>query len=220
MIKDVPFDINMLKSKRRYEIKKGIKNFEVKRIDPRYLKDELFKVQVAAFSAYPAKYRPTIIEEKFKNEIDEWGQYDAFGAFHRETNKIVGYALVSRSGRVANFNVQKTNPQYEKEAINAALVYGLMDYYKDFLSNDGIICDGTRSINHETHFQDYLEKYFGFRKAYCHLEIVYNPKVKWLVKLLYRFRGILLKLDGIGIVHSINAVLKMEEICREDKKKM
>lgn len=35
IIKDQPFDINALKAKRRYEIKKGIKNFDAKTIEPR-----------------------------------------------------------------------------------------------------------------------------------------------------------------------------------------
>ena len=110
----------------------------------------------------------------------------------------------------------KTMPAMEKFAVNAALVYGILNYYNEFLKSGGIICDGARSINHETHFQDYLEKYFGFRKAYCKMHIVYNPKVKWLIKLLYPFRQILGKLDEIGTVHQVNAVLRMDEIAREN----
>lgn len=217
VIKDEPFDIDNLKSKRRYEIKKGIKNFDVKRIDPSNYKDELYKVQVAAFSAYPEKYRPTVVEEDFKRQINDWKTFDVFGAFYKETGEFAGYALLSKTNDgFMEFNVLKTNPEHEKNAINAALVYELMNYYAKFLLTGGIICDGARSINHETHFQNYLEKYFGFRKAYCHLKIEYNPKVKWLIKLLYMFRGLLLKMDGIGIVHSVNAVLKMEEIVRND----
>ena len=104
VVKDNPFDINALKSKRRYETNKGIKNFNVKEIEP-------------------------------------------------------------------------------------------MNY---------------------ADFQDYLEKYFGFRKAYCKLHIVYNPKVKWLIMLMFPIRRFLMKLDGIGKVHQINSVLRMEEIVREN----
>ena len=104
VVKDNPFDINALKSKRRYEINKGIKNFNVKEIEP-------------------------------------------------------------------------------------------MNY---------------------ADFQDYLEKYFGFRKAYCKLHIVYNPKAKWIIMLMFPIRRFLMKLDGIGKVHQINSVLRMEEIVREN----
>lgn len=112
--------------------------------------------------------------------------------------------------------MQKTNPEYEKYALNAALVEKVVSHYQDFLTYGGVICDGARSINHETAFQDYLEKYFGFRKAYCKLHVVYNPRVKWLIKLLYPFRKILQQFDNIGIVHWANAVLEMEKIVRKN----
>ena len=70
------------------------------------------------------------------------------------------------------------------------------------------------SINHETAFQEYLEYYFGFRKAYCDLRIIYKPVIIIPVKVLYCFRNVLAKLDNIGIIHFINSVLKMEGIAR------
>ena len=70
VIKDTPFDISALKAKRRYEINKGIKNFVVKKIDPIDYKEEIYEVQVAAFSAYPKKYRPTVDKKQFLEEID------------------------------------------------------------------------------------------------------------------------------------------------------
>ena len=81
------------------------------------------------------------------------------------------------------------------------------------------ICDGARSISHETAFQDYLEKYFEFRKAYCELNIKYNPKWKLTIKFLYFFRKIFRLLEGIGIIHQINGIMKMEEIVRGQKRK-
>ena len=216
VIKDTPFNISELKAKRRYEINKGIKNFEVKKIDPCEFKEELYCVQVAAFSAYPEKYRPTVDKDVFIKGIDNWKEHTVFGAFFRESNELCGYALLSRNGeKWVGFNVQKTNPEYEKYALNAALVEKVLSHYQDFLTNCGVICDGARSINHETAFQDYLEKYFGFRKAYCKLHVAYNPRVKWLIKLLYPFRKILIKLDGIGAIHQVNAVLRMEGICSD-----
>ncbi len=218
VIKDEPFDINSLKSKNRYYVNKGCKYFDVKLIDPRDYKEQLYNVQVAAFSAYPKKYRPTVDRDAFLSSIDEWEKCDVFGAFYKETAELEGYVLMTKNySQYYGFAVQKTNPQYEKLQINAALVKGVMDYYEDFLSSGGIICDGERSISHETHFQDYLEKYFGFRKAYCHLHVAYNPKIKWAVKLLYPFRKLLHVFDMLGFVHMINGVLKMEDIIRDDK---
>ena len=216
VVKDTPFDISILKAKRRYEVNKGIKYFHVQVIDPRDYKEELYSVQIAAFSAYPEKYRPTVDKQVLLSKIDKWEHYVVFGAFHRETGELSGYAMLTQTGDdYIDFNVLKTKPEQEKYAVNAALVAGILQYFHDFLLNGGMICDGARSISHETAFQDYLEKYFGFRKAYSHLHIVYNPKIKWLIKLLFPVRRCLSKLDGLGIVHQINSVMKMEELVRK-----
>lgn len=215
VIKDRPFDIMALKSKRRYEINKGIKNFNVKVIDPARYEEEMYSIKVAAYSAYPEKYRPKVDKNGFTASLANWGKYVVFGAFFRETNEMVGYAYFEKeSDNYIDFKVLKTNPEYEKYSINAAIVEKMLSYLSSFLEGGGIICDGSRNISHETKFQDYLEKYFGFRKAYCKLHIAYNPRIKWLIKLIYPARRVLLKFDEVGIIHQVNSILKMEELVR------
>ena len=217
VIKDTPFDISELKAKRRYEINRGNKNFRVIKITPYDYREELYNVQVAAFSAYPRKYRPVVVRENFISDVNKWSEYTVFAAFLRETGEMSGYALLSQKhSNCVDFMVLKTKPEYERLSVNASLISEILNYYHGFLADGGYICDGARSINHETAFQDYLEKYFGFRKAYCHLHIQYNPQIKWLIKVLFQLRKILSLFDGIGFVHQINSVIKMEEICRSD----
>lgn len=215
IVKDAPFDISAIKSNYRYKINKGKRNFDVRVIDPSDFKEELYQVEVAAFSGYPKKYRPTVNKDEFISNLDKWVNCIVFGAFFRETDELAGYTMITvTDAKWLDLFVQKTNPEFEKLQVNAALVEKVVTHYVDFLENGGIICDGSRSINHETNFQDYLEKYFGFRKAYCQLHIAYHPAIKWIIKLLYPVRGLLLRMDDIGIVHLINGVLRMEEICR------
>lgn len=155
--------------------------------------------------------------EAFLSSVQAWDSYVCIGAFERESLRLCGYALLSKKSETyVAFNVMKSNPECEKNGVNAALVEGVLRYFNSFLEDGGYICDGERSINHETAFQNYLEKYFGFRKAYCKLHIKYNPKLKWLIRLLFPIRKLLLKFDGIGKVHQLNAVLRMEEIVRQD----
>lgn len=218
MIKDTPLDISQLKAKRRYEINKGMKFFEVKQISPKEYAEELYLVQLAAFSAYPEKYRPHVEKDSFIQAVQRWNDTAVFGAFYRENNELAGYARVNKADEFwMEFNVLKTKPDFEKYAVNAAIVAEILAFFEPFLKDGGIICDGSRSINHETHFQDYLEKYFEFRKAFCHLHIAYNPKIAWAIPALYHMRDLLEKLDGVGAVHQVNAVLKMEEIVRSQK---
>ena len=214
VIKDDPFNITALKSKRRYEINKGNKNFEIREILPREYSEELYNITMAAYESYPASYRRNIIHDKFIEATKKWSFYKTYGAFSREDGQLCGYAHLSREEKYINFLVLKVRPDKEKLAINAAIVNKILEDHREFLASGGYISDGERSILHKTAFQDYLEKYFGFRKAYCRLFILYNPKIAWLIKVLYPLRKTLLKFDEIGLIRKMNAVLKMEEIVR------
>ena len=59
-IKDTPFDISLLKSKKRYEINKGKRNFNVKIIDPREYSKEIVNIQIKTWMEYPETYRAKI----------------------------------------------------------------------------------------------------------------------------------------------------------------
>ena len=215
VIKDEPFDISTLKSKRRYEINKGNKNFVVKVIDPAEWCEDIYKVTVAAYETYPKSYRPQISHDQFTAEVKNWNFYKTYGAFSLEDNILCGYACLIKDGIYIDFCMMKAIPEKEKLGLNAAMVNMILVDHEDFLRNGGYICDGARSIQHETAFQDYLEKYFEFRKAYCRLHIVYSPKYKTIVNAAYKFRNIIKAFDKIPMARKINALLKMEEIYRE-----
>lgn len=211
-------DVAALKSKRRYEINKGKKNFDVKRITPAEYKDELYEVTVEAYSGWDEKYRPSIDEDSFKAGMDNWNDnIVVLGAFS-SIDKLCGYAYITLNKNSVDFNMLRVKPECESLAINAALVAGLCKYFEEQLRNGTgfYICDGARNIFHETAFQDYLEKYFGFRKAYCHLNILYRKPIDTAVNILMLFRKLLYKIDNIAIISKINAILRMEEIIRKD----
>ncbi len=214
-IKDEPFDISTLKAKRRYEINKGSKNFDVREININDYINEIYEVTKIAYMSWPEKYRPDLDKNAFFKSMKNQNIYKIYGAFSKQDGKFCAYALLSRVDKCVNFNVLRVIPDYERCGINAAMVFKILDDHNEFLSTDGYICDGARSINHETAFQDYLEKYFDFRKAYCKLHVVYNPKLKNVIKLIYKMRSVLKCFDNIRIIHQINSVLKMEEIVQK-----
>lgn len=222
-IKDTPFNIADVKAKRRYTINQGVKYFEVKEIKAGDYVDELYEVQTAAFSAYPEKYRPYETKENFERKLDSWEEEKQwinkdrriFGAFCRETGMLCGYAIVVVRKDYAAISVEKSNPEYEKYQVNASLVYSILNAFKEELTQEGYyLMDSARAISHETHFQDYLEKYFGFRKAYCKLNIKYKPLMKAAVMMLYPFRRLIKKFDINNFIHSVISILYMEEIHR------
>ena len=217
VVKDTSFDISALKSKRRYEINKGNKNFFVKEIAPEDYAEEIYRVAVAAYETYPKSYRPSTEHDSFIENIRKWDFYKVYGAFSIEDESLCGYACLNRKEMYINFSIMKAIPSKEHLGLNAAMVYQMLMEHEEFLKTGGYICDGARSIQHETAFQDYLEKYFEFRKAYCHLHIVYNPKFKLAIHIAYLFRKILKKFKFIPFVGKINALIRMEEINRSQR---
>lgn len=185
VIKDTPFDPSTLKSKRRYEITKGNRYFDVRKINPGEYFEDICRVTIAAYSGWPKKYRPHIDERRMLKFVDDWSQWSVFGAFSKDDGLLQSYAVMEDYYSYASFSVLRTNPKMEKLAVNAAMIDGILDFYNERLKNEFYICDGSRVIRHETAFQDYLEKYFSFRKAYCKLNVIYKRGIGIAVKILY-----------------------------------
>lgn len=215
VVKDEPFDINAIKAKRCYEINKGKKNFTVKRILPHEYQEDLYQVTLKALEGWPEKYRPIVKYEAFIRSLQSWNKNLVYGAFLNENKKLCGYAYLTVLETYMDFNVLRTIPEYEKKGINVAIIGEILKDYKGELQAGKYICDGSRSIRHGTAFQDHLEKYFGFRKAYCKLNIRYRKPIGIIIACLYPLRKKLERFDHIGMVHQINAILKMEEFIRE-----
>ena len=76
------------------------------------------------------------------------------------------------------------------------------------------LTNGPRNTVHETNFNEDLCHYYGFRKAYCRLHISYNPKYKWIIKIMYPCRKIISHFRSIPIVNSLYNILLMEQIVR------
>lgn len=210
VIKDTPFEVGQLKAKRRYEITKGKKYFEVKRINPHQYMKEMFEIASAVFKTYPLKYRPSIDEQTFCRTVEEAKNIIAYAAFDKE-RKMCAYAWVEMYHSYAELCVLKADINSEKYGVNAAMLACILEDFEERLKEpEFYICDGARNILHETSFQDYLEKYFGFRRAYCILHIRYRFLFGFIIKVLYPFRSMI---RGKGkIAGKISAVLKMEEI--------
>lgn len=138
IVKDDKFDINSLKSKRRYEINKGKKNFRISRINTIDYVDELIDIHIRAYEQYPMHYRPVVNKRELAQEIMGWnGNIIIFGAFETETNNLCGFAMIIEYESYANFAMLKVVPICERNGINAAVVAGVLEYYDDRLGKEG-----------------------------------------------------------------------------------
>lgn len=217
---DKAFDISAIKSDKRYKINKGLKNFCVQIINPSEYVEALFDVHTKANRSYPEKNRILFSYEEYCKTVKKWERnpkIKIYAAFYKETNELCGFIVGTFYESYFELTSQKADPEYEKYQINAAMVYTfLVD--NATLIDKGIYCnDGARSINHETNFQDYLERYFGFRKAYCRLHVEYRSYVKTLVNCVYIFRHFFYRLDRFKTLHAFVAILKQEELLRSEK---
>ena len=218
IIKDTPFLLTDVKASYRYKINKGLKHFEVQIVNPVEYAEALYRLQLEAFSGYPAKYRPAIDHENFITGLRKRSRKGTtFAAFSKDDGSIAGYIYTETLGNCVMLSVQRSNPSYEKLQVNAALLYGLLSHFHAELTEGMYITDGERSVVHETNFHDYLEKYFHFRKAYCKLHILYRPGIQCIVAALYPFRGLFKRCNRIFLLNQIYSVLSMEEIIRKQK---
>ena len=169
-IKDDIFDISKLKAKRRYEINKGNKYFYTKPIDPTEYLDELYQVYLGSLEGYQnpkikSKERMNVFFENIKKTIVK-KECILFGCFKRDNDKLCGYSDVYIRGQylpISSFNCMQKE---EKNGVNFALVYGIVNYFQEKIEKGAYLSDGARNVLHETNFQEFLIKYFEFRRAY------------------------------------------------------
>ena len=209
-IKDDLLDLSALKAKRRYEITRGLRNFEVRTICAEEYAHELYLVYAESLKGYGGTVFPEP-EEAFQANVQAWMQECCvlFGVFDRESGALCGYADVWTHGRYLPISSLKTRPDCEKAGVNFALVYGILQHFADDIRQGAYLCDGARNVLHQTNFQAFLIKYFQFRKAYCRLHIAYRPGVGLAVRCLFPFRKQLRSLGG-RVGRMLDSVLKME----------
>ena len=180
----------------------------------------MYAVLEAAHAAYPAKYRPQTTYESFSKEYIHQGGVEWVVAFCNNEQdalygKICGYTITKRQENVVTLVEQKSIPEMQRNGLNAALIDFILLENNTLISERGYIIDGERSVFHQTNFQNYLEKYFGFRKAYCRLHIHPRPGYGICLRMLYPFRSLLKKWDRNALLHKINALILMQDYARK-----
>ncbi len=217
IIKDTPFDMSSLKSNRRSIITRGLKRVDVRKIIPAEYASQMANILIKAWKSYDDAYEEGDDRKKLSDEFLELtesklGNTEYLGAFLKDTDTLIGYSIYNLYGDWIEYSVVKTDPEYLNTQVNAALVYyGLERYMKPGIR---YILGGYRTMVHDSNYQEYLLKNFGFRKAYCTLHIQYRPWMKLIVGILYPFRNVIKKLSGNKWMYQIWCTLHQEEIHR------
>jgi len=146
------------------------------------------------------------------------GEWEFWGAFDNGTGRLEGYSMNWIYDRSCEYKTIKTDPENMKRSISYLLIWEMNRHYlneRDFR----YVNDGSRSLMHESNFQEFLRQKFLFRKAYCRMHICYAPLFSAAVKTLYPLRGLIFS-GRAGILQKAGTLLKHEEIIRNYNKKM
>jgi len=211
------YDMAQFKKNARYDIRQGLKNCTVRRVEASWLAENGYAVYAAAFSRYGTE--PNLkTSKKFADEVLWAGGYSGrenWGAFIGD--QLVSFASCIVIDNAVLFSWAKADPEQLKHFPNNALYYELTRHYlcdRKFQ----YVADGARVIRHETRMQDFLEK-MGYRRIYCPLRVEASPLLQAVVRsgvhrwgrwlgVVKQLRG---KLDNLGQVAKL---LKIANSCK------
>jgi hypothetical protein len=191
----------------RNQIKKGLKHFQIKIIDKSTVLNEGYNIYSLA-----VKNQKSLFKFKTKDIFisDLAGEWEFWGIYFEKA--LIGYSQNKILKGSCDYSSIKIDPAYRKRYPSYALFF-LMNKYYLYEKKLNYVSDGARSIVHQSNIQDFLIKKFKFRKAFCYLHIIYSPRMKTLVNMLYPFRSIFYKIN-FTLSKKIGIVLKQEEIIR------
>ncbi|MBR3805823.1 MAG: hypothetical protein IKJ13_03190 [Clostridia bacterium] len=218
-IKDDKYDFEELKSKRKNVVRKGISNFSVREIKLSEHIDDFYTLINDAYAGYDIVQTVSYEQAAKKaRSISEGKNYFVLGAFPNGSDRLVGYLWCHVDGKCISMSEQKTVREFEHDGVNAALLYALCEKYNQEFADLGYyLFDGWKNILHRTNFQDYLIKYFGFRRAYSNLHIIYNPKYAWWFRpalFVFPIYGFALRKISPGAYGNIEAIRKIQKLAR------
>ncbi len=212
VIKEKHIDLGFLSSERRSEIRRGLKNCVVERIDAEYLSSNGFEVFLSAFERYKGVKQLSINSGEFKNNIVARKAFsDIFhywGIFNN--SKLIGYAENLIYDNIeTNYSTIKLNPNYLECYPSYALIYQMNKYYLEECEFE-YVNDGFRSILHQSNIQNFLIKKFEFLKKYTNLQVHYKSFLSLAVFSAYPFKNFFNQKYP-----QINALFKLEDIRRK-----
>ena len=192
----------------RNQIRKGLKNFEVKRIESELLVQQGFALYQKAFEAFNAKAPMELAAyQKFMNKLHDFDDIiHVIGVFHQQ--QLIGYALIYCYGNLeAGISEIRILPEYNKLHPSYALFHWISEEYLA-KRNFNYISDGYRNLLHETNIQSLLISKFGFKKQGLFLECELRKPYNYLFN---SFSLPLLKLVPFNQIRAITTLLEIKQ---------
>jgi hypothetical protein len=212
IIRNRVLDLDELSKNTRRKVRRGQERFTTGPIDRRVILDEGYGVYQRAYERYTT-FELMFTEAEFKSGIQELPPYTEFwGVRDRLDKRLVGFSENIVRDDACFFNTVWFEPAALKLFAAYAFYFEMSNYYLEtrkvlYVSN------GARNISHNTAAHEFLERNFGFRKAYAALRVMYFPGLHWIINLLYPLRRRIFPLNNI-FLRKITVLLEMERIRR------
>jgi hypothetical protein len=197
-------------SNTRSKLRRAMRNCEVRRISCADVAGAGYEVYVRAFERYRGTDTPVphalfanhiMAGEGFEDVIEHWGVLCDGELAGYSTNYVFGTTEVS-------YSALKFDPAHLRRYSSYALFHAMNEHYlgggRVAYANDGF-----RSVLHETELQDFLERTFGFEKAYTGIDAFYRQPYRAFVRATFPFRNLLGRLD-----ERVRAVYELERAVR------
>lgn len=209
IIKDSFGGLDELSHKTRQKVRKAMSAIDYRIVDKGLIKSKGFSIYKESLKSFHDD--GSALAENAFNALVEADTTECWACFDKATDTMVGFSLNSRHDDACSYELTAILPEYRKNGsyIYYGLTYIKNEYYLDKL-NLRYVSDGSRSVTEHSGIQEWLIENFGFRKAYCHLDIYYKWWMKAAVGLLYPFKKII-------TMPRVKAVLNMEAMRRGEK---
>lgn len=195
----------------RNQIRKGLKNCDIRRVSL----DELLERGYPVYKAALRNHSPKTIQslDTFQASMHHYKGFEDivhfWGVFHN--TELIGYSVLYIYDKLeANISEIRIDPAYNKLYSSYALFHELSKEYLGH-KNFEYLSDGYRNLMHQTHIQDMLIKKFGFKKVGLQLHLAIRFPYNCILLGLYPFKSMLK-------FNSLSAVFKLMHIYREQKK--
>jgi hypothetical protein len=206
----VPVD-EVSSSNTRSKLRRALRNCEVRRIAAGEVAQEGYEVYRRAFDRYDGPDKPVardrfaahiMATDGFDDIVEHWGVFC--------DGELAGYASNYVFGRTeAAYSTLKFHPDHLRRYASYALFHRMNEHYLGE-SRVSYVNDGFRSILHGTELQPFLERNFGFEKAYVGIDAFYRQPYRAIVRATFPFRSLIGRVDDRA-----RALYELERVVRE-----
>ena len=210
--RDYRFDA--LSSNTRSQIRRGRKRHVIRELSA----DELARLGHACHVAAHERYRGAepMDADAYARWARTWldsGVGSAVAAFAAaDEDELAGYILCVESPLGVFMHTVDVTPTGLKNYASAALIDHVLERR---VAGEGTpVCNGTRSVLHETNMQDYLLR-LGFRREYSRLRVRYLPGLGLAVRAAYPLRGAVEHLGDGDLKRKLGALFYQESLARD-----